>query len=212
MTPAGAGQAAFAGDAIWVDGGDLLVRVASGAVTKELSIAFPGADDSSVGASPDGTVLIVAETRDGIGTVQRRDPMTGALLASSATNGVLSPAIAGVIDGGVWLAAPTGMMGFVERLETASLSPEQSTEVGGTNGIYVRVADGALWVTDPVGGAAKNYCADPITGRVRAPLPLSNLSQDQLLAVGAGVLYYAGFNSSDNGWRIATVPVPAACG
>ena len=205
------GQVAFAGGAIWMDGAGLLVRVDPESVTRELTVVFPGADSSAVGASPDGTVLIVAETCNGIGTVQRRDPVTGALLASRATNGIAAPAIAGVTDGRVWLAAPTGMMGYAERLGTASLSPARSTEVIGTNAIHVRVADGALWLTDPVGGATRNYCADPVTGRVRAPLPLPDLGQDELLAVGAGVLYYAAFDSSGNGWRIATAPVPAAC-
>jgi hypothetical protein len=205
------GQVAYAGDAIWLDGGGLLVRVAPASMTVALTITFPGADDSSVGASPDGAVLVVAETRDGVGAVQRRDPVTGAVLASSATDGVISPAIAGVTDGGVWLATPTGMMGFIERLAASSLSPVQSTRVGGTNGIRADVADGALWVTDPVGGGAKNYCADPVTGRVRAASPLPDPGQDQLLAVGPSLLYYTAFDASANGWRIATAPVPAAC-
>lgn len=205
------GQVAFADGAIWMDGGGLLVRVVPTSMARELAISFPAADSSSVSASPDGTVLVVAETRDGIGTVQRRDPVTGALLASSAVNGVVTPAITTVNDDGVWLAIPTGMMGYVERLATASLSPVPSTEVGGTNAIRVRFADGAIWVTNPVGGATRNYCADPTTGRVRAPLPLPYLNQDQVLAVGPRVLYYAAFNSSAGGWRIATVPVPAAC-
>jgi hypothetical protein len=218
------GQVAFAGGAIWMDGGGLLVRVNPASVTAELTITlrFPVgtglaehpivADDSSVAASLDGTVLIDAEANNGIGTVQRRDPVTGALLASSAVNGVVTPSIAEVTDSGVWLAAPTGMMGYVERVGTESLSPVSSTEVGGTNAIKVRFADRALWITNPVGGATRNYCADPTTGRVRAPLPLPNLGQDQLLAVGPRVLYYAAFSSSANGWRIATVPVPAGCG
>jgi hypothetical protein len=46
---------------------------------------------------------------------------------------------------------------------------------------------------------------------MRAPLPLPDLGQDELLAVGASVLYYAAFDSGGNGWRIATAPVPAAC-
>jgi len=205
------GQIAAAGGSIWMDGGGLLVRVDPRSMRQDLSIAFPGAGNSSLGASPDGTVLIVAETRNGIGTVQRRDPVTGALLASSASNGVITPAIADVTTSGVWLAVPTGMMGYVERVRTGSLSPVQSTDVAGTNGIRVRYGDGALWVTDPVGGAARNYCADPATGRVRARLPLPDLGQDQLLAVGPRVLYYAAFTSSANGWRIATAAVPAAC-
>jgi hypothetical protein len=193
------GQVAFAGGAIWMDGGGLLVRVDPESVTRELTVAFPSADSSTVSASPDGNVLVVAETCNGIGT------------ASRATNGVVAPGIADVTDGGVWLATPTGMMGYGERLTTASLSPVPSTEVIGSNAIHVRVAGGALWLTDPVGGATRNYCADPVTGRVRAALPLPNLGQDELLAVGASVLYYAAFDSSGNGWRVATAPVPAAC-
>jgi hypothetical protein len=217
------GQVAFAGGAIWMDGGGLLVRVNPASVTAELTITLPFpdnsglaehpsvADDSSVAASPDGTVLIVSETDQGIGTVQRRDPVAGALLASSPDPGIEAPTLAGVTDSGFWLAAATGMLGYVERLTTATLTRVRSTQLEGTNDIGVRVADGAAWITDGVGGSARNYCADPVTGRRLAALPLPDFSQDYLLAVGAGVLYYAAFDSSGNGWRIATVPVPAAC-
>jgi hypothetical protein len=48
-------------------------------------------------------MLVVSEANDsGVGSVQRRDPVTGALLASHPMLGVAASALAGIIDSGVW--------------------------------------------------------------------------------------------------------------
>lgn len=201
---------AFAAGSIWADGGDQLIEVAPGSVSVTRTIPLPGALTSDVAASPDGGTLIVSEAGDGgAGTVQRRDPATGALLASHSMTGVLAPVIGGVSGADAWIAEPTGMMGYVERFRTAAMTPDEATQVEGTNGIRVRIWNGVLWVTNPVGGPARNYCADPGTGRRLATLSLPDMNEDTLLAVGGKDLYYS--QSSDGGSRIAATPVLAAC-
>ena len=101
------------------------------------------------------------------------------------------------------------MMGYVERFTAATLTPEQATVVEGTNGIRVMLADGALWITSPAGGTRLNYCADPVTGHRRSPIPLLDLNQDFLLAVGPADLYYS--VPATNRMRLERTAIPAAC-
>ena len=203
-------QLAFAGGRLWVDGGAQLLRIATATATVTGVIPLPaGTFSSRLGASPDGSTLVVSEMGTRSGAVQRRDPETGAVLASAAMAGPASASIGGVTGTSVWVAQPTGNFGFVERLSLATMTPDHASDVSGTSAIRVLVAAGALWVTDYVGGTARNYCASAATGRVLAPLPISATTQDRLLAVTGGHLYYA--VPATGGWRIGAVPVPAAC-
>ena len=203
-------QLAFAGGSLWVDGGVQLLRIATATATVTGVIPLPaGTFSSRLGASPDGSTLVVSEMGTGAGAVQRRDPETGAVLASAAMAGPASASIGGVTGTSVWVAQPTGNFGFVERLSLATMTPDHASDVSGTNAIRVLVAAGALWVTDYIGGTARNYCASAATGRVLAPLPISATTQARLLAVTGGYLYYA--VPATGGWRIGAVPVPAAC-
>ena len=203
---------AFAGNSIWVDGGNRLMQVSPRSVQPERVIALPHADSSAVGASPDGRTLLVSVANSGVGTIQRRNPRTGALIAAShVLLGVSAPVIGGVSGGVAWIAEPTGMMGYVERYQTAAMTPDAATKVEGTNGIRAGLWDGLLWVHGPAGGAATNYCAEPRTGRRLATLTMPFRSQPVLLGVGAKSFYYS-YSASDNyRWRIAAAPIPAAC-
>lgn len=201
---------AYAGGSIWVDGSDELVRVSPLTVTAAQTIPLTSADSSDIGASPDGGTLIVSEADGGNGTIQRRDPVTGTLLASHPMQGVIAPMIGGVSAAGAWVSEPTGMLGYIERFSSSSLTPQTHTQVHGTNGLHADVWGGALWVRDQVGGPAQNYCADSATGHRLATLPLPDLAQDYLMAVTGGLIYYSVPVSS--GFAIRTIPVPAACG
>jgi hypothetical protein len=203
------GHVAFAGGSIWVDGGGQLVRVSPRTVTAELTIPQPGADSADLAASPDGGTLIVTEADSGDGVIQRRDPVTGALLASHPMLGVVAPLIGGVSNAGAWVREPTGMLGYVERFATRSMTPQNQTRVEGSNGISADVWDGVLWVRNQAAGPAKNYCADPATGRRLATLPVPDLAQDYVLTVHARTLYYSA--PGGDGFVIRKVPVPAAC-
>lgn len=201
---------AYAGGSIWVDGSDELVRVSPATVAAELTIPLPGADTSDIGGSPDGGTLIVSEADSGDGTIQRRDPVTGTLLASHPMLGVTAPLIGGVSAAGAWVSEPTGMLGYIERFSASSMTPQARTQINGSNGLQADVWGGVLWVRNQAAGPAQNYCADPATGRRRATLPLPDLGQDYLMAVTGGLIYYSVPASS--GFAIRTVPVPAACG
>jgi hypothetical protein len=206
----GGGQVAFAGGAVWLTGGDRLIRVSPTSMAVTTVIRFRGANSSALNASADGHVLVVSEADDGAGTIQRRQPVTGALLASYPVSGVTAARVSGVTDSGVWISEPTGMMGYVERFALATLAPEQATLAEGTNGIRAMLADGALWIASPVvGGSRLNYCADQVTGHREAPIPLPDPDQDSLLAVGPADLYYA-VPATDR-MRLERTAIPAGC-
>jgi hypothetical protein len=209
----GYGHVAFAAGWIWVDGADRLLRVAPRSMRAEHAIPLPRADSSDVAASPDGRTLIVTAAREGVGLIQRRDPRTGALLASSsAMLGVAAPVIGDVTQAGTWVAEPTGMMGYVERFQTASLRPQAATFVEGNNSIRVSAWDGRLWVSAQAGGGARNYCADLATGRKLASLPASAWGQEGvLLAVGGRDFYYSYSTDAGVEFRVGAAPVPTAC-
>ena len=142
---------AVAGGALWMAAGDRLLRVSLTTGQVIATIPLPGSYSSDVAANQGGTVLVASEADDGgLGRVQRRDPVTGALIASHQMIGVAAPGIGGLIGSGVWVAEATGMMGYIERFRTVTMAPDLATEVGGTNGIDVTVADGLAWVTEGV--------------------------------------------------------------
>jgi hypothetical protein len=189
-----------AGGGLWVVGGDRLLHLSLPGGTIIASIALPGAASSDLSANAAGTVLVVGEADSGgRGAVQRRDPVTGALLASFPMVGVAAPAVAGPIGSVVWVSEASGMMGYVQRLDAATMTDEgsacqeggTSTCVEGTNDVTGRLANGLLWVTQIAGGNARNYCADPVTGRTIAPLELPQATEDVVLAITPDRIFYA---------------------
>lgn len=206
--PAGDDHLAFAGGSLWTDGSGRLLRVSPSAMTVTSAISLPGAFYSGVGASGDGRVLVVSEADSGgAGSVQRRDPATGALRASHPVTGVVAPSIGGVTGSYAWVSEATGMMGYVLRFADATMRPGPA-QAHGTNAITASLAEGALWVTDS-GGARPSYCADPATGAVRAHLALPAAST--LLAAGDGRVYYDAPAPRGTGFTIGSAPIPAAC-
>jgi hypothetical protein len=174
------------------------------------ALALPGADTSAVGASADGSILIVSQAREGVGSVQRRDPVTGTLIASHPMMGVTAARIGGVIGSGVWIAEPTGMMGYIERFSTATMAPDPATDVLGSNGITVRAADRVAWVTEQV-NPRHDYCADPVTGRVLSRIPVPDPGQDYVSAIAGRYVYYLAPTPAGAGFYLRRLGVPASC-
>jgi hypothetical protein len=200
---------AVAGDALWVAAGGRVLRVSLITGQVLASIPLAGASTSGVAANRTGTVLVVSEASDsGVGSVQRRDPVTGALLVSHPVLGVSAPALGGIVDSGVWVSEPTGMLGYVERFRTTTMAPVRATDVGGDNGIDGVVADSVVWITE-LAAPDRDYCADPVTGRVLARIQLPDPRQDALLAVSDRYLYYQ--SPASSGFYLDRVAVPAAC-
>jgi hypothetical protein len=205
---------AAADGSLWVADGGRLLRVSLKTGQLVTTIPLPGAATSGVAAGKNGTVLVVTEaTAGGLGQVQRRDPASGTVTASYQMIGVAAPEAGGVIRSGVWIAEATGMMGYVERFSikrsgAATMAPDPATRVEGTNGIRVTVVGGLAWVTE-AGNARDDYCADPVTGRVLARIPLPDPFQGGVLAVSSRYVYY--YSPASGGVYLKRLTVPAAC-
>ena len=212
---------AAAGGGLWAADGNRLLRLSLPGARITASITLPGAATSDLSADPAGTVLLVGEAdSSGRGAVQRRDPATGAVLAAHPMLGVAAPVVAGPAGSAVWVSQPTGLLGYVQRLDATTLAAatarhcelQKSTNtcLTGTNAIMARIADGLLWVTQPAGWAGRNYCADPATGRPLAPIRLPRPDQDDLLAIGPHQIFYAA--PGRTGSYLRQTPIPAGCG
>jgi len=215
------GGLAVAGGWLWGGNADRLDRVslASGEVTAALPI--PRAEGIGVAADPLGRLLLVSEGQ-GLARLQRRDPHTGALLASSPIfAGVTKPYIGGIFDGEAWISEAGGMMGYAERVHVDDLAaaryPSISSAARGgvspllnaTNGIRVVVSDGILWVTQVAGGPQRNYCGNPVSGQPRAALGLP--AQSWLLAVGPTDFYYINGGATGTLGELVRAPIDPRC-
>jgi hypothetical protein len=215
-----ANSLAAAGGGLWAARGNLLLRLSLPGAQVTTSIILPGAASSDLSADAAGTVLVVGEADSGgRGAVQRRDPVTGAILAAHPIGGVATPTVAGPIGSSVWVSEPTGMLGYVQRLDATTLAAattvncelarSTNTCMTGTNAITARIAGGLLWVTQPTGGIIRNYCADPSDGRPLAPVRLPQPEQDEILAIAPHQIFYAAPGRS--GSYLRETAIPAAC-
>jgi hypothetical protein len=201
-----------AGGALWAVAGNRLVRVSLRTGKAEKVIDLRGGFSTSMAGSPSGSFLIVSVADSGgRGSLQRRDPVSGALLASRATGGVVAADVGGVIGSGVWAAQPTGMQGYVQRYRTSTLAPVSGTAVEGSNAVGVAVANGLAWVLRAGPEAGGNYCADPVTGKKLAAIPLPHPAQDDVTGIWGRYVYYAAPAGQGDGNRLKRVAVPAAC-
>lgn len=207
----GADSLAVAGGALWVAGTDRLTRVSlsTGTVTRQLRL--PHAATSSVGSDATGAMLFTATAAEGGADVriERRNPVTGALIRSTPpTIAVAAPLIGGAIGRHIWYSQSGGMSGGVGRLDADTLAPVPfSLGWNATNAIRVRVVDGLVWVTQPGGGPRLNFCAAPGTGRVLSSLP-AGASSGTVLAIGGTYLYYLPDTTNQ---VITRVRIPARC-
>jgi hypothetical protein len=201
-----------AGGALWAVAGDRLVRVSPRTGQAEKVIDLPGGFSTSMAGSSSGSFLIVGVADSGgRGSLQRRDPVSGALLASHVTEGVVAASVGGVIGSGVWAAQPTGMEGFIQRYRTSTLAPVGGTGVEGDNAIGVVVADGLAWVLRAGPEIDVNYCANPVTGRKLAAISLPAPARDSVIGIWGQDVYYAARTGQDEGTRLKRVTIPAAC-
>ena len=191
---------AVAGGWLWVGNADELDRVSlsSGRVTARIAVA--GGQAINVAASASGSTLLVSEGGDRA-QIQRRDPHTGAVIASSGIFAdVTSPYIGAVIDGVAWISQSGGMMGYVSRLDAATLKSTPfpgamphpgvggPADIWGTNAIRAQLIGGTLWIIQLAGGPQRNYCGDPRTGVSRAPIKLPGWGM--FLTADASSVYY----------------------
>jgi len=221
LTNRGAGQetAALAGGWVWVtDGGPLYkLSPADGQVAKIITLGT--ADQSQVTTNARGTVLIVAEAENGFGTIQSRNPTSGALIVTTKPGvlGVTAPTLSEVSGGGVWASVATGMQGYLEHLEVTTLRPTPlSLPYPGdaTNGISAQIMSRVLYVQQIDGGPTRNYCGNPSNGQMLAPLGLGPastvLAADSTDLFYVPVVWYAG-PSPARGEELVSLPINAKC-
>jgi hypothetical protein len=170
-----------------------------------------------VAANPTGTTLVISEGHERA-YIQRRDPRTGTLIATSAAfDGVTKPHIGGIIDGGVWISEATGNQGYIQRLSARTFKPTTANDgeplrIDTSNGIHAQVFDRILWVTQIAGGPKRNYCGDPVTGRSRAPLPFPPATiQTALLAISTTSIFYLPAYSSRTPKELLRAPIDPRC-
>lgn len=207
----GPGSLALAGGALWATGAGQLIRVSltTGAIIKV--VRLPHSDSSDVGSDAAGTVLVVSTAYSGSDVrIERRDPVTGALIRSTPpASAVTAPGIGGVTGSDVWYSVSGGMGGGVGRLDVVTLAQEPfSLHWNATNAIRVWVANGLVWVTQAAGGPRLNFCAVPGTGHVLASLPLGGADSGIVRAIGSQYLYYLPNTGSP---LLTRVRIPAAC-
>ena len=213
---------AVAGGGLWVADGNRLLRLSLPGARVTGSIILPRAASSDLSANTAGTALVVGEADGGgRGAVQRRDPATGAILASHLVLGVSAPVVAGPIDSAVWVSEATGMMGYVQRLDAATLAAHKgtcaegrntNTCMEGSNDITARLANGLLWVTqvEVAGGKIRNYCAEPSDGHALAPIRLPQPALDEILAIAPHRIFYAAPGPTASQY-LRQEAIPAAC-
>jgi hypothetical protein len=184
------GSLAVADNRLWVGAGTLdRVSLASGRVERILKLRYPG--PVQVAADPAGRLLLASLGSVHPTYIARLNPRTGAVQAhTTALWSSLQPSIAGIVAGGAWIDNGSGMTTTSFRIDLQTLRPTL-TDVPAIPGsrIFATPIDGILWVTKPDAGNTVTYCADPVTGQLRARLPL--LRGSSLLTVKSASIYYS---------------------
>ncbi len=221
LAGSGTGQesVALAGGWLWVADGGTLYKISPSSAAVAATIGLGTADQAQVATNPGGTALIVTEAENGFGTIQSRNPTTGALILATKPGilGVTAPTLSEVSGGGVWLSVATGMQGYLERVEVSTLRPTPlSLPYPGdaTNSISAEIMAGVLYVQQIAGGPTRNYCGNPSTGQMFAALGLGPaatvLAADSTDLFYVPVVSYAGPDPS-RGEELVALPINARC-
>lgn len=218
----GQGTMALAGGGLWVASGDRLDRFSLPHVVMTKTIELLGAASSDVTTDSTGSVLVVTKADEGgTGMLERRDPVTGALLrTSSSISGLVDPHVNGIIGNDIWVSEATGMMGYTELYDLDDLTAvgapcnegaSNPTCLVGTNSIAAQLTRDLLWVTQTAGGPARNFCGQP-DGRVEARLSVPD--NDSVLGIGTqnDVIFVLNPQlSMDKGQTVTEEPIPKEC-
>ena len=205
------GSLAAAAGKLWVGAGELdRVSLASGRVERVVSLPFRG--PVQLAADPTGRFLVASLGFEHPVHVARLNPHSGAVLSQrTIPRSVSQPSLGGVVDGGVWIENAIGAKTTVARFNLDGLKSARTSALAQrANRVSVRVLDGVLWVTEPLGQSNLNYCADPITGRPLVELP--RLPGDSvLLAADASRFFYAEAPVNAHSVKLESAPIPSRC-
>jgi hypothetical protein len=174
------GEVAAAGGYLWIAGWAYLDRVDPG--TGGLTRLPPDSDTERFAGAAANTAgqLFTASSHlpdimANVDTIERRNPATGAVLATRTRLGLGATDLAGVAGRGLWLGdTEPGVSGHVDRVDTSSLAVQSPVAAGSS--IDVTVSNGVPWVsaaalTGPGHAAAIFECLSPTTF-----VPLGQLS------------------------------------
>ncbi len=144
--------------------------------------------------------------------IARLNPHTGAIQArTTAQWSINQPSIKGVVDGGAWIYNSGGMARGSWRIAVNTLKPTRTQPLPiPSMQSSAEVINGVLWVTEPVGGKNLNYCADPITGRLRARLPLL-VGNSTFLTADASSIYYLNEPLDSSSATLERAPLDRQC-
>jgi hypothetical protein len=124
---------------------------------------------------------------------------------------VSQPILGGIVDAGAWVQNTIGTKTTSWRISVDTLKVTRtSAQATTTNRLAVRVIGGVLWVTEPLGANNLNYCADPVTGRPLARLPLLR-GDSVLLTADATRIFYTDVPVNAHSVKLETAPVSRAC-
>jgi hypothetical protein len=200
-----------AGGHLWVGAGTLdRVSLATGRVDRVVTARYRG--PVQLAADRPGRILLASLGYEHPTYIARLDPHTGALLSRlTISHSVSQPTLGGITDGGAWIENVTGTKTPAWRLDVNTLRATKTDPWPvASNRIQVRMINGVLWVTEPLGQDNLNYCADPVTGRPRARLPL--LPGDSVfLAADASRIYYTDVPVNAKSVKLEWTPVRHAC-
>jgi hypothetical protein len=205
------GSLAAAGGRLWVGAGRLdRVSLASGRVDRVVAAPYPG--PVQLAADAGGRILLASLGYQHPTYIARLDPRTGATLSHlTVPRSVSQPTLGGVIDGGAWVENVVGSTTSAWRLDLRTLrATKTSAPPSASSRIQVRVIDGILWVTEPLGQSNLSYCASPDTARPRAQLPLLR-GDSVFLTADAANVYYTDVPVNAHSVKLEQAPIPGAC-
>jgi hypothetical protein len=205
------GSLAVAGGQLWVGNGVLdRVSLQTGRVDRVVDPGHRG--PVQVAADPDGRVLLASLGYEHPTYVARLDPDTGATLNEiTVPRSDTQPSLGGIVDGGAWVENTIGYRTSAWRIALDTLKTTKAQVVNtGASRFSVRTIDGVLWVTEPLGQDNLNYCADPVTGRPLARLPL--LPGDSVfLTADDTKFFYTDVPLNAHAVRLETAPISRDC-
>jgi hypothetical protein len=205
------GSLAEAGGKLWVGAGGLdRVSLTTGRVEHVVKLPFRG--PVRLVADRSGRILIASLGFESPVRVVRLNPRSGAIQAQTTLPPSSSPPVlAGILDGGVWIEEAIGAKTTVARLDTDTLKQTNTRALAQPGDrVSVRVLNGLLWVTEPLGHTNLNYCADPVTGSLSVELP--PLPGDSvLLAADASTIFYTDVPVNAHSVKLESAPISHRC-
>ena len=205
------GSVAVAGGHLWIGNGVLdRVSLATGRLDRVVNPSHPG--PAEVAADPAGRVLLASLGYEHPTYVARLDPDTGAPLSElTVPHSDTQPSVGGIVDGGAWVENTVGYRTSAWRIALGTFETTKADVVNtGASRFSIRTIDGVLWVTEPLGEDNLNYCADPVTGRPLARLPLLP-GNSVFLTADETKFFYTDVPVNAHAVRLETAPISRDC-